>query len=120
VLRNLHVITHRGGLMHLMSSRRRKLQQQQQQQQAPGSGDSKVMSDTNACPDSGNSNRHSRPLTGSQGHLWVILKPKQLSSHDALSLMGVYLAAIIHDYDHRGLTNAFLIQDEDPLAVGEF
>ena len=24
---------------------------------------------------------------------------------------------IVHYYDHRGMTNAFLIQDQDPLAV---
>ena len=33
-------------------------------------------------------------------------------------LLSVYLAATVHDYDHRGLTNAFLILDEDDLAVG--
>ena len=40
-----------------------------------------------------------------------------LSTQDALMLLSMYLSAIIHDYDHRGLTNPFLIQDEDPLAV---
>ena len=42
---------------------------------------------------------------------------KSLVAHDALTLLAMYLSAIIHDYDHRGVTNAFLIQDEDPLAV---
>ena len=42
-----------------------------------------------------------------------------LSFQDALTQLSVYLAAIIHDYDHRGLTNAFLIRDGDPLAVSE-
>ena len=41
----------------------------------------------------------------------------QLVTQDALTLLSLYLSAIIHDYDHRGVTNAFLIQDEDPLAV---
>ena len=36
---------------------------------------------------------------------------------ESMLLVAVYLSAIIHDYDHRGLTNPFLIQDEDPLAV---
>ena len=38
---------------------------------------------------------------------------------DALTLLAMYVSAVIHDYDHRGLTNAFLIQDMDPLAVSE-
>ena len=38
---------------------------------------------------------------------------------EALPLLALYLSAVIHDYDHRGLTNAFLIQDEDELAVSE-
>ena len=40
-----------------------------------------------------------------------------LVTQDALTLLSMYISAIIHDYDHRGVTNAFLIQDEDPLAV---
>ena len=43
--------------------------------------------------------------------------PSGLTARDALTLLSMYLSAIIHDYDHRGVTNAFLIQDEDPLAV---
>ena len=41
----------------------------------------------------------------------------EITTRDALTLLAMYLSAIIHDYDHRGVTNAFLIQDEDPLAV---
>ena len=43
--------------------------------------------------------------------------PPFTSPEEAMLLLAVYLSAIIHDYDHRGLTNPFLIQDEDPLAV---
>ena len=32
-------------------------------------------------------------------------------------VLALYISAVVHDYDHRGVTNAFLIQDEDPLAV---
>ncbi len=40
-----------------------------------------------------------------------------LSVPDAMTLLAMYLSAVIHDFDHRGVSNAFLIQDEDPLAV---
>ena len=40
-----------------------------------------------------------------------------LSVEDARTLLTLYFSAIIHDYDHRGVTYAFLIQDEDPIAV---
>ena len=32
-------------------------------------------------------------------------------------LLGCYLAAIIHDYEHRGVNNEFLIRSSDPLAL---
>eukprot|EP00798_Chlamydomonas_sp_ICE-L_P016317 gene16317-22506_t len=38
-------------------------------------------------------------------------------TRNALSLLTVYLAAIIHDFDHRGVNNQFLIQTGDPLAL---
>mmetsp|Transcript_27681 Transcript_27681/g.71306 ORF Transcript_27681/g.71306 Transcript_27681/m.71306 type:complete len:798 (+) Transcript_27681:266-2659(+) len=36
---------------------------------------------------------------------------------DPLYMLSAYLAAIIHDYEHQGLTNAFLIATESPLAL---
>ena len=41
-----------------------------------------------------------------------------LDAKDAMVVLSLYMSAVVHDYDHRGVTNAFLIQDEDPLAVG--
>ena len=32
-------------------------------------------------------------------------------------LLTCYLAAIIHDYEHRGVNNDFLIKTSDPLAL---
>ena len=34
----------------------------------------------------------------------------------ALELMALYLAAAMHDYDHPGRTNAFLVETRDPLV----
>ncbi|XP_076820748.1 cGMP-inhibited 3',5'-cyclic phosphodiesterase 3A-like isoform X1 [Clavelina lepadiformis] len=35
----------------------------------------------------------------------------------ALELMSLYLAAAMHDYDHPGRTNAFLVETRHPLAI---
>lgn len=35
----------------------------------------------------------------------------------ALELMALYLAAAMHDYDHPGKSNAFLVATSDPLAI---
>ena len=43
--------------------------------------------------------------------------PPRISQEDAVTMLVLYFSAAVHDYDHRGVTNAFLIQDEDPLAV---
>ena len=32
-------------------------------------------------------------------------------------LLACYLAAIVHDYEHRGVNNDFLIKTSDPLAL---
>ena len=36
---------------------------------------------------------------------------------DPLTLMACYLTAIIHDYEHLGVTNDFLVGSGDQLAV---
>ena len=36
---------------------------------------------------------------------------------DVLALLAAYMAAIIHDYDHRGVNNHFLVRAGDPLAL---
>ena len=78
MLRTLHVITTRGGLLEIMSDQRRlKIQMYGSEPESRATRD----------------------------------------QQDALMLLAAYLSAIIHDYDHRGLTNPFLIEDEDPLAV---
>ena len=34
----------------------------------------------------------------------------------ALELLALYLAAAMHDYDHPGKTNAFLVETRHPLV----
>jgi hypothetical protein len=36
---------------------------------------------------------------------------------DQLTLLGSYMAAIVHDYEHRGRTNDYLVNSHDELAV---
>ena len=44
-------------------------------------------------------------------------KAPSMSRADALQLLVLYISAVIHDFDHRGVTNAFLVEDGDILAV---
>ncbi|KAG1666487.1 hypothetical protein FOA52_004869 [Chlamydomonas sp. UWO 241] len=41
----------------------------------------------------------------------------QASWFDDLSLMACYLSAIMHDYEHRGVNNDFLVKNADDLAL---
>lgn len=43
-----------------------------------------------------------------------LLKRKVL---DELATLGCYIAAAVHDYEHGGVNNDFLIQTRDSLAV---
>ena len=118
MLRNLHVITMRAGLVHLLGSGSMNIMMSDIESAgdpttAPGgTPDTRLTADTSS---SSGPRVHGSPsmrmspcsATGSTG----------LVAQDALTLLAMYLSAIIHDYDHRGVTNAFLIQDEDPLAV---
>ena len=79
VLRSLHVILNRGGLLDILFPK-------------PKKAKGKARSDSVALTD----------------------------PQEALQLLALYLSAIIHDYGHRGVTNAFLIEDGDPLAVREY
>ena len=36
---------------------------------------------------------------------------------DPMLMMAGYLAAIMHDYQHRGVSNQFLVVTEDPIAL---
>ena len=49
------------------------------------------------------------------GRVYRRLKALEADSHAEL-LLACYLAALCHDFRHRGVTNAFLVQTEDELA----
>ena len=134
MLRNLHLITMRGNLVQLLGSGRMTLAAEEQESAAEGTidGDGHVGGDgssgrrTAAALDTSSSS--SAPHSSAKARLTPSSQraspadagghhPRGLVAQDALTLMAMYLSAIIHDYDHRGVTNAFLIQDEDPLAV---
>ena len=49
-------------------------------------------------------------------HRGGVLRQSQKDHHQAW-LLASYLAAIVHDYEHRGVNNDFLIKTGDQLAV---
>lgn len=51
--------------------------------------------------------------------LHVMLHHGQLTAHyvDQIGLMAAYIAAVVHDYGHLGLTNDFLVASGAPLAL---
>ena len=105
MLRNLHVIINHGGLLSLVGGRSGRAD-------PTGAAGGKFI--VTGC----SSNGRPSPLQQQQRHGSQCNAVRSaMSQKDALTLMSMYLAAIVHDYDHRGVTNAFLIQDQDPLAV---
>ena len=142
VLRNLHVIINRGGLLRLVGGRTGSQQHAgaaaAHQPQAAAAA-AAASSGDRASDGSSMARRTSRRSSCSsaagtlRGLPMMVLGTKSpqrqqqvqhslsrlMSQKDALTLLAMYLSAIVHDYDHRGVTNAFLIQDQDPLAVSQ-
>ena len=114
VLRNLHVIITRGGLKELMTKRRMLASGAQQQElfdsEDRGSACSSASMLTKAEIITGSGMKRVRIVQGRKDDA-------TLSRHQAVTLLAMYLSAVIHDHDHRGVTNPFLIQDQDPIAV---
>lgn len=137
VLRNLHVLTMRAALVHLLGSGSMsilmsdaKVDDAKVDEEEKPVADRAVMPlfpDTKPTVDrssSSSSGQNRSRLSDRSQMSDRTIRPSpsssassHMSAQDALALLAMYMSAIIHDYDHRGVTNAFLIQDEDPLAV---
>ena len=117
MLRNLHVITTRGGLMRILSSGAKL----NKKPTPPLTREHSILSPSNSQHEVGLQPRRTPtpPSVGGTASEPVSLgiPAEEIGTSDSLTLLAMYLSAIVHDYDHRGVTNAFLIQDEDPLAV---
>ena len=90
VLHSIHVISTRGGLLQAMSS-----------SSGPGGLQSRSCNLQCDCEQQQQQQQ----------------QQQQPSRKEALHMLGMYMAAVVHDFDHRGVTNGFLVQDEDPLAL---
>ena len=117
VLRNLHVITTRGGLMRILSSGAKL----NKKPSPPLTREQSFLSPSSSQLDVGLQPRRTSAPSSVGGAapkpVSLGIPAEEIGTSDSLTLLAMYLSAIIHDYDHRGVTNAFLIQDEDPLAV---
>ncbi len=75
------------------------------------------------CRDTGSRTSGATNTTGSSaaifGHTGAATAAAiaAMSARDLLTLLSVYLSAIIHDFDHRGVNNQFLVRSGDPLAL---
>ena len=56
-------------------------------------------------------------LAAAKSHLIFSHSYQDYSSHHKAWLLVCYFSAIIHDYEHRGVNNDFLIKTSDPLAT---
>ena len=138
MLRNLHVIINRGGLLRLVGGRsgqqaQHAMMMAAQQPRAAaaatsgdrGSDSSQTHRSRRSSCSSATAGITPRSLPMALGSKSPLMRHQvqqglarpMMSQKDALTLLAMYLSAIVHDYDHRGVTNAFLIQDQDPLAV---
>lgn len=98
VLRNLHVILTRGGLLSRMRG-------------TSSSTSSTITVTTAASPGGTASSQPAGSTTGDAS------QPSHSEEDWHRELLASYLTAIVHDYEHRGVNNIFLIKSADPLAI---
>ncbi|XP_078494296.1 uncharacterized protein LOC100175157 isoform X1 [Ciona intestinalis] len=81
-------------------------------QAIPGFHESSALfSSDSSDSDSGTGTSHNHCQVNNIGH------GSLAQAIPALELMSLYLAAAMHDYDHPGRTNAFLVETRHPLAI---